>query len=112
MLSVVKKKAMATRMTLADLPSSTQQARRVELVVEPTSEHDQTARHPPGYRDTGIGYAAGERKRGVGPEYRKTGENANAEDVGMLMTKEEPAEKLKITAESGKALAQLVQPHI
>ena len=102
------------RMTLADLPPSQAPTKRVELVVPAHSkaEHDQTARLPPGYRDTGVGYAAGERKRGVGPEFHKTGENANAEDVGMLLTKEEPAEKLKITAESGKALAELVQPHI
>ena len=114
MLSVVKKRYAMRARTIADLPPSTRPTKRVELVVDDNSksEHDQTARLPPGYRDTGIGYAAGERKSGIGPEYHKTGENANAEDVGMLLTKEEPAEKLKITAESGKALAQLVQPHI
>ena len=116
MLSVVKKKGytMANRMTLDDLPPTTRPTRRVEIVGPDNSksEHNQTARLPPGYRDTGVGYAAGEKKRGVGPAFHKTGENANAEDVGMLLTEDEPAEKLHITAESGKALAELVQPHI
>ena len=93
---------MATRMTLDDLPPRERQSRLVEIVpAESRSEHDQTARLPAGYRDTGIGYGAGEKKRGIGPEYHKTGENANAEDKGMLLIKDEP-EKLKITAESGK----------
>ena len=114
MLSVVKKRYVMRARTIADLPATERPTKRVELVVDDNSkaEHDQTARLPPGYRETGIEYAAGEKKRGEGLEYHKTGENANAEDVGRLLTKEEPPEKLKITAESGKALAQLVQPHI
>ena len=101
-------------MTLADLPASQAPTKRFEMVVPDNSksEHDQTARIPSDMQETGVKYNANERKHGLGRAFHKTGENYNAEDVGRLLREKDPAEKIEITPESGKALAKLVQPHI
>ena len=107
-----KNKMQAVR--LEDLPPEEKKADLVNVKVRSNNNvHDQTARQPQkDQMDTGVDFYTGEKRIAKGRSLVVTGENYNAEQRGRLFRSLTPARDMEFTAESGKALAELVQPHL
>ena len=98
--------------TLSDIDMSGEgpASQRVNFVSNEEGA-DQEMKMPAGWEPTGVEFDAGERRRGQGAAFMKTGENYNGEDTGMLLRPKKPPMQLDISGQ-GANLAALIGPYL